>query len=101
MTKHDINVGSDWLLGEIDQFSEKIERITPVRFNEENRYLPESVTPLPGFIQFSVNPFMKEIVDGFCVDNQVREVVVKKGVQITYTIAELGNARLIFLTTLV
>ena len=25
MTKHDINVGSDWLLGEIDQFSEKIE----------------------------------------------------------------------------
>ena len=48
-------------------------------------YLPESVSPMPGFIRYDVNPFMREIIDCFDINSTVREVNVKKGVQITYT----------------
>lgn len=82
----DINsIGREWLLEEVANLTDHIEHITPVSFNEENRYLPESVTSLPGYIRFSVNPYMREILDCFDINSPVREVSVKKGVQITYT----------------
>ena len=81
------DVGVDWLLGEIDELPETIEHVKPSIFNEQNRYLPESVTSMPGFIRYDVNPFMREIIDCFDIDSPVREVNVKKGVQITYTTA--------------
>lgn len=81
------NIGADWLVEQIGGLTERLDRITPVAFNEENRYLPESVTSIPGYLRFSVNPYMREIVDCFDVDSPVREVNLKKGVQITYTTA--------------
>lgn len=84
-------IGIDWLIDEIENFTEVIEHITPSEYNEKVRYLPESVTSMPGYIRYSVNPFMREIVDCFDVNSPVREVNLKKGVQITYsTVLESG-----------
>jgi len=84
-------IGSEWLINEVEAFTEQITKVTPSVFNEKNRYLPESVTSIPGFIRYEVNPFMREIVDCFDVDSPVREVSLKKGVQITYsTVLESG-----------
>lgn len=91
MSKRIDRIGSDWVIEEISNLTEKIEHVTPVLFNEENRYLPESVTSIPGYIRYDVNPFMKEILDCFDVNSSVREVNVMKGVQITYsTLLESG-----------
>lgn len=78
-------IGAEWLIEEAEQLTDKIDRVSPVRFNEENRYLPESVTSIPGYIRYDINPFMIEILECFDLDSPVREVAVKKGVQITYT----------------
>lgn len=78
-------VGKDWLIQEIEGLTDEIIHITPAQFNEEYRYLPESVTSIPGYIRYDVNPFMREIINCFDIDSPVREVNLKKGVQITYT----------------
>ncbi len=80
---HDI--GLDWTLDEVEGLTDEILHMSPVDFNEANRYLPESVTPIPGYMRFDVNPFMREPLDCFDVASLVREVNFKKGVQITYT----------------
>ena len=79
------NIGADWLANEVEEITDVITHVTPVEFNEANRYLPESVTSIPGFIRFDVNPFMREIINCADINSPVREVNVKKGVQITYT----------------
>ena len=78
-------VGGDWLADEVGELTDKIIHVGPVEFNEKNRYLPESVTSIPGYIRFDVNPFMREIIECADVNSPVREVNLKKGVQITYT----------------
>lgn len=84
-------IGVDWLDGEVDGLTESMSHLTPSEYNEAERYLPASVTSKPGYIRYAVNPFMREIVDCFDVDSPVREVNVKKGVQITYsTLLESG-----------
>lgn len=85
------SIGAEWLAGEVAGITEEIHRIKPSEFNEQNRYLPESVSSIPGYIRYDVNPFMREILDCFDIDSPVREVNVKKGVQITYsTLLESG-----------
>lgn len=79
------HIGADWLAEEVEELTDKIIHVLPSMFNEENRYLPESVTSIPGYIRYDVNPFMREIIDCADVNSPVREVNVKKGVQITYT----------------
>jgi phage terminase large subunit GpA-like protein len=79
------NVGAGWIVEQVEELTDTIERVTPVQFNEENRYLPSSVTSMPGYIRYSVNPYMREIVNCFDINSPVREVNLKKGVQITYT----------------
>ena len=84
-------LGADWLLTEVEALTEAMTHLSPSQYNEANRYLPNSVTSKPGYIRYAVNPFMREIVDCFDVDSPVREVNVKKGVQITYsTLLESG-----------
>ncbi len=84
-------VGADWLYDEVDEMDDHIDHVKPSQYNEDNRYLPESVTSIPGFIRYAVNPFMREIVDCFDINSPVREVNLKKGVQITYsTVLESG-----------
>ena len=77
--------GVDWLLDEIGGLTERMDRITPSEYNERFRYLPGSVASMPGYIRFEVNPYMREIIDCFDINSPVREVNLKKGVQITYS----------------
>lgn len=84
-------IGRDWLCDQVEGITDHITRISPSAFNEEKRYLPESVTSIPGYIRYAVNPFMREIVDCFDIESPVREVNLMKGVQITYsTVLESG-----------
>jgi len=78
-------IGTDWLVDNIRNFTDEIIHIDPVTFNEENRYLPGSVTSMPGYMNFDINPYMKEILMCFDPESPVREVNLKKGVQVTYT----------------
>ena len=85
---HDLKaIGREWLVEQVAELTDHIDRVGPVEYNEANRYIPDSVSPLPGPMSFDVNPFMREIVQNFDVDSSVRETSVMKGVQITYTTA--------------
>jgi len=84
-------IGADWLIDEAAAVVDSVVHVLPSNFNEEHRYLPASVTSIPGYIRYAVNPYMREIVDCFDIDSPVREVSVMKGVQITYsTLLESG-----------
>jgi len=78
-------IGAEWVSDQMEGLTDKIVRVSPVQFNEENRYLPESVSTKPGPIRYDVNPFMREILECFSVDSPVREIALMKGVQITWT----------------
>lgn len=78
-------IGLDWLADEVEGMTHELVHILPSEFNEQNRYLPKSVTNIPGPLRYKVNPFMREIVDCFCVNSDVREVNMMKGSQITYS----------------
>ena len=78
-------VGLDWLIEEVDAMPDSIERVTPVKFNEENRYLPQGVSPRPGYIRYDLFPFLREIIECFDPLSPVREVNLMKGVQTGYT----------------
>ena len=78
-------IGAGWVTQVTAALTDHIERVSPSEFSERYRYLPDSVTSMPGPMRWDVNPFMREIVDCFDIDSPVREVNVKKGVQITYT----------------
>lgn len=78
-----------FILESIEKITDEIRHLSPSEFVEEHRYLPASVTRYPGPYRFSLNPFMREIVDCFDPRSDVREVNLMKGVQITYsTVAE-------------
>ena len=79
------DVGKDWLLEEIEAMADGVDRITPVKFNEENRYLPQGVSPRPGYIRYDLFPFLREIIECFDPLSSVREVNLRKGVQVGYT----------------
>jgi phage terminase large subunit GpA-like protein len=69
----------------IDGFTEEIPTIPPDKFVEDNRYLPAGISPMPGPFRFSINPYMREILNCCDVDSPVREINLMKGVQITYS----------------
>lgn len=79
------DVGRDWLIEEVEAMPDKIDRVTPVKFNEENRYLPQGVSPRPGYIRYDLFPFLREIIECFDPLSPVREVNLMKGVQTGYT----------------
>ena len=81
------NLGVDWIVSSLAGLTTEIVHVTPSEYHEAHRYLPESVTSIPGYLRYDVNPFMREIVDCFDVNSPVREVNLKKGVQITYSTA--------------
>jgi len=78
-------IGRDWLIEEVEAMSDSIERLGPVQFNEENRYLPQGVSPRPGYIRYDLFPFLREIIECFDPLSPVREVNFMKGVQTGYT----------------
>lgn len=83
---------ADWIIEQLDALTVEMHVITPSEWAETKRYLPPSVTSLPGYFRFDVNPYMREIVDCFGAESPVREVALMKGVQVTATTAVLENA---------
>lgn len=84
-------VGADWIADTVDEMADDVTHVRPSDYNEENRYLPKSVTSIPGYLRYAVNPFMREIVDCFDMRSDVRELALMKGVQVTYsTVLESG-----------
>lgn len=78
-------LGSGWLGTRVANMADSVDRMTPVKYNEENRYLPQGVSPRPGFIRYDLFPYLREILEAFDPYSPVREVNLKKGVQTGYT----------------
>lgn len=83
---------ADWFSEQLDNWTTNLDVVTPSEWAEKNRYLPPSVTSMPGYYRFAVSPYLREIVDCLGVDSPVREVSVMKGVQIGYTSGVTENA---------
>ena len=90
-------IGADWLAEHVDGLTDTIDHMTPVEYNESVRYLPASVTPMPGPIDYSVTPFMREILNCFDPRSPIREINVKKGAQITFTVSILEAVLLYYI----
>lgn len=80
-----------WLGQMIDDLPHDIEILTPSEWAEENRYLPPSTSPMPGYFRYDVTPYMREIVDCLSVDSPVRHVVLMKGAQIGANVAAMES----------
>lgn len=83
---------AEWLAAQFDALTTELDVLTPSQWAEQRRYLPPSVTPMPGFYRFDVAPYLREIVDCLSVDSPVREVALMKGVQVCATVGILENA---------
>lgn len=81
-----------WLRAQLAGLTVDLEQVTPSIWAEQTRYLPASVTALPGYYDFSVTPYLREIVDCLSIDSPVREVAIMKGVQLGMTVGVLENA---------
>lgn len=78
------DLGLDWLIDEVEKFTDHIDLMSPTEFSEAFRYL-KSESPVPGPMSFDFNPYMREIVDCADVRSPIREVNIKKGVKVTYS----------------
>ena len=78
-------VGADWLADTIEEMADHIEHVGPVAYNEAHRYLPQGVSPRPGYIRYDLFPYLVEIIECFDPMSPVREVNLMKGVQVGYT----------------
>jgi phage terminase large subunit GpA-like protein len=83
-SRYDI-IGADWLNEEVDSLTDEIVDVLPSVFNENHRYFPDGVSPMPGYLSYDVTPLLREIVDCFSVRSPVREVNIMKGTQVGYT----------------
>lgn len=82
----------EWLAGQLAAITEGVQDRSPSEWAEEHRYLPASVTPMPGYYSYAVVPYLREIVDCLDVRSSVREVTVIKGAQVGATVGVLENA---------
>jgi phage terminase large subunit GpA-like protein len=82
----------EWLAARFQALTVNLNIVRPSVWAEERRYLPPSVSPMPGFYSFAVTPYLREIVDCLSIDSPVREVALMKGVQVGATSGLLENA---------
>ena len=69
----------------------KINRQLASEYAEQNRVLPEALSPYPGPYSFDFFPFIREILDCMSESSPVREVTVLKGTQIAFTVGAIEN----------
>jgi phage terminase large subunit GpA-like protein len=81
----------DWLQQRFAGLTDSIRILRPTEWAEQHRYLPPSVTPMPGPYRFDVAPYLREILDNLSVDSPIREVSVMKGAQLCLTVGVLEN----------
>lgn len=79
-------IGTDWIIEMAKALPTEMVQLSPVEFNEQNRYLPPAVSPqFPGYINYDNFPFWVEIINSMDVRDPTREGYVKKGAQIAYS----------------
>lgn len=80
-----------WLRKLVGELTHEIISLSPSEWAETYRRLPETVTSRPGPYDYSVTPFLREIVD--CLDSRcpVRQVAIMKGAQTGGTVGVLEN----------
>lgn len=81
----------EWLADQLDAVIDTLDVLRPSEWAEQTRYLPPSVTALPGYYSFDVAPYVREILDCLSVDSPIREVAWMKGAQICATVGVLEN----------
>lgn len=86
------NQSVSWLEEQIAGITDTRTIETVSEWAERKRYLPQSVTPMPGFYSFEVAPFLQEIADCLSISSPVREIAVRKGAQVGCTVGVLENA---------
>lgn len=82
----------EWLAQQFDDLTVEMEVVSPSEWAERERYLPASITSLPGYFRFEVAPYLREIVDCLGVDSPIRELSFMKGAQICATTGVIENA---------
>ena len=82
----------EWLARAFEGLTSELKILSPSEWAEAKRYLPPSVTSLPGFYRFEVAPYIREILDCMGVESPIRHVSVMKGVQLCLTVGVLENA---------
>lgn len=80
-----------WLAEQFRALTVELEDISPSQWAEQRRYLPASVTPMPGYYRFAVAPYLREIVDCLSVESPVRDIAIMKGAQVGATSGILEN----------
>lgn len=80
-----------WLEQQFAELTTRKVVLKPSEWSEQNRYLPPSVTPLPGRYSFEIAPYLREILDCIAPDSPVRELSWMKGAQICATTGLLEN----------
>lgn len=78
----------DMLVGSIRT---EITHLMPSEWATARRILPEGLTSMPGPFRWNVTPYWREVLDCLAPTSPVREVYVKKGAQVGYTVAVLEN----------
>ena len=81
----------DWLDGEFESLTDNVITLSPSEWAETRRYLPPSVTPLPGYYSWDISPPLREILD--CMDprSPIKEASLQKGAQIGATVGLIEN----------
>lgn len=69
----------------------EISHLSVSEWATRKRILPQGLTALPGPFRWDVTPYLREIADCMSATSPVREVYVRKGAQVGYTVGVLEN----------
>lgn len=75
-----------WLDEQIGAITDHLEDLSPSEWAEANRRLPQSVTALPGPYDYSVAPYLVEIVNCLDTRSPIRRLAMMKGAQTCGTV---------------
>ena len=80
-----------WLSDQIATLTDSRIDLKVSEWAEEKRYLPPQVTSMPGYYDYAVAPFLREIADCMSITSPIREVDFMKAAQIGATVGILEN----------
>ena len=84
----------EFMIDQFENLTDEIEILSPSELAEQIRYLPPSVSAVPGYYSYELTPYLREIIDNFDSRSPVREFFLMKGVQIGGTVGVLENGLL-------
>lgn len=94
LTSEPINIfipDLDFLIEQFDNITDERIYEKPTEYIERVRYIPQHLTPFPGYFSFDVTPYLREIFNRLSPEDDTEEIVVMKSAQIGYTVGILEN----------